>query len=251
MVPIGVVYFGLISAFLGVVSLIKPLRFMGILTRQRALIVVAAGLLIVVIGCVLPAKETRISQPRTQLDQFMPVYQFSEFHSIRIAASKEKVYWAVKRVTADEILFFRTLIWIRRGGRSSPESILNPGKKPLLDVATGTSFLLLSEEVNREIVVGTVITGPPGWRSKRTAPLTPEDFKTMHDPGFVLATLNFRIEDSGPAECNLTTETRVYATDASARRSFAAYWRVIYPGSSLVRYMWLRAIKKRAMTNTN
>lgn len=249
MFPIGVAYLGLISAFLGAVSLIKPLRFLGILTRQRALIVVAAGLLIVVIGCLLPAKETRISQPRTQLDQFMPVYQFSEFHSIHIAAGKEKVYRAVKSVTADEILFFRTLIWIRRGGRSSPETILNPGKKPLLDVATGTSFLLLSEEINKEVVVGTIITGPPGWRSKRTAPLTPEDFKTMHDPGFVLAILNFRIEDSGPEQCTLTTETRVYATDPSARRRFAAYWRVIYPGSSLIRYMWLRAIRKRAMTN--
>jgi hypothetical protein len=28
--------------------------------------------------------------------------------------------------------------------------------------------------------------------------------------------------------------------------AFGAYWRVIYPGSSLIRYMWLRAIKKRA-----
>jgi len=44
----------------------------------------------------------------------------------------------------------------------------------------------------------------------------------------------------------LTTETRIYATDASSRRAFARYWRVIYPGSSLIRRMWLRAIKKTA-----
>ncbi len=36
------------------------------------------------------------------------------------------------------------------------------------------------------------------------------------------------------------------ATDAQARRRFACYWRVIYPGSALIRRMWLRAVKKRA-----
>ena len=42
------------------------------------------------------------------------------------------------------------------------------------------------------------------------------------------------------------TGGRVHATDASARRRFAAYWRVIYPGSALIRRMWLRAIRVRA-----
>ncbi|MBV8202739.1 MAG: hypothetical protein JOZ15_19150, partial [Acidobacteria bacterium] len=46
--------------------------------------------------------------------------------------------------------------------------------------------------------------------------------------------------------CVVTTETRVNATDAATRRRFAAYWRVIYPGSSLIRSMWLRAIRRRA-----
>jgi hypothetical protein len=46
--------------------------------------------------------------------------------------------------------------------------------------------------------------------------------------------------------CWLTTETRVYAAGAKAVRGFAAYWRMIYPGSSLIRRMWLRAIKLRA-----
>jgi hypothetical protein len=58
--------------------------------------------------------------------------------------------------------------------------------------------------------------------------------------------LHIRIEDAGPAACTLTTETRVYATDASTRRRFALYWRVIYPGSALIRRMWLRAIAHRA-----
>jgi hypothetical protein len=32
----------------------------------------------------------------------------------------------------------------------------------------------------------------------------------------------------------------------SARRKFGLYWRMICAGSSLIRRMWLRAIKRRA-----
>jgi hypothetical protein len=39
----------------------------------------------------------------------------------------------------------------------------------------------------------------------------------------------------------------VFASDASARRRFAIYWRLIYPGSALIRRMWLRAIEKRVI----
>jgi len=58
--------------------------------------------------------------------------------------------------------------------------------------------------------------------------------------------MNFLVEDAGPGAMLVTTETRIYATDASARRRFAVYWRTIYPGSSLLRHTWLRAIKRRA-----
>jgi hypothetical protein len=245
MFAVGIVYLGLLGAFLGAISIIQPLAFLGIHTRNRALLVFAFGLVIVVIGCLLPAKETRADPARMRLDEFAPLFQFNEIHSIRILASKEQVYRAIKSVTADEILFFRTLIWIRRFGRPGRESILNPSQDtPLLDVATKTSFLLLADDPNREIVVGTLVVAPPGWRPNNRP--SPEDFKAIHQPGFVAATMNFRIEEAGGGVCTVITETRVYATDASARRRFAAYWRVIYPGSALIRRMWLRAIKKRA-----
>jgi hypothetical protein len=253
MAGVIVVYLGLITVVAGSVSALKPLKFLAIHSRGQALIVIAAGLLIVIIGSSLPARETRIAISRTQLDQFVPAWQFSERHSIRIAAPKEKVYVALKQVTADEIHFFRTLIWIRRFGRPGPESILNPPPDmPLLQVATKTTFILLAEEPNQEFVVGTLIAAPRGWHAGNK---TPEGFKALaasEASGFVLAAMNFRLEDCAPSRgaslpCTLlTTETRVHATDASSRRAFARYWRVIYPGSSLIRRMWLRAVKERA-----
>ena len=95
-----------------------------------------------------------------------------------------------------------------------------------------------------QIVLGTLVAAPKGTRLKKDP--TPDDFKSLHAPGFALAAMNFRLEGSVKGETLVTTETRVYATDAPTRRGFAGYWRVIYPGSALIRRMWLRAIKQRA-----
>ena len=117
MLGVVVVYLGLIVASLGGLSVLRPLSFLAIRTRRQAALVLALGFMVSVMGGSLPARETRVATPRTQLDQFAPVYQFSEFHSIRIAAPKEQVYRALKLVTADEIALFRTLTWLRRFGR--------------------------------------------------------------------------------------------------------------------------------------
>ncbi|SRR6266700_900454 len=245
MLGVVVVYLGLIAAFLGSVSLLWPLRFLAIGTRCRGLLVLALGVVVIFVGGLLPARDERVEKLRTHLDEFVPVYQFSEFHSMHVAASKEQVYRAIKSVTAEEILFFHTLVWMRRFGRPGPEGILNPPPHaPLLDVATRTGFLLLADEPNQEIVIGSPVVAPMGWR--RSEARTPESFKVLKQPGFAVAVMNFRIEDDGPGSCTVTTETRVYATDAAARRQFAPYWRVIYPGSALIRRMWLRAIVRRA-----
>ena len=249
MLGVVLVYLGLIAAFLGGVSCLRPLSFLAIRTRRQATMVLVLGLMVVATGGSLPAKVVRVATPRTELDQFAPVYQFHEFHSIRIAAPKEQVYRALKSVTAEEIALFRALTWLRRFGRPGPESILNPPPHvPLLNVATRTSFLVLAEEPDREIVLGTLVAAPPGWRPSGKP--TPDGFRaffvTTSHTGFAPAAMNFRIEDASSAACTLTTETRVYATDASTRRRFALYWRVIYPGSALIRRMWLRAIARRA-----
>ncbi len=245
MLGVGLVYAGLIAVLVGAASLIKPLAFLGIRTRPRGALVLGIGLIVAAVGAFLPARDTRVEAIQTHLDEFAPVYQFNEVHRIQVRAPRNRVYRAIKEVTADEILLFRTLTWLRRLGRPGRESILNaPERLPLLEVATRTSFLLLAEEPEREVVVGTLVLAPAGVQI--TAQPTPDDFKALDASGFAKATMNFRLEDLGTDTCIVTTETRVYATDASARCRFAAYWRVIYPGSAFIRRMWLRAIKRRA-----
>ncbi len=57
---------------------------------------------------------------------------------------------------------------------------------------------------------------------------------------------DFRIDEAGAGKCLLTTETRIYAVGTHMRRGLAAYWRMIYPGSALIRREWLKAIRLRA-----
>jgi hypothetical protein len=116
-----------------------------------------------------------------------------------------------------------------------------PGE-PIIDVALKGGFTLLSDDPPRELVVGTVVVAPSGPRHVRTL----EFFKSPPS-GFAIGTMNFLVTSDGAGGTWLSTETRVVATSPSARRVFAAYWRAIYPGSALIRRMWLRAIERRAL----
>jgi len=239
------VYAGFLAMCAGIISQIRPLPWFRIPNFRVGLQVFAVGVLTSAAGFAVPSPARRVTPQRTHLDEFTPLYQFEEFHSITVAAPKEKVYDAIRGVTAGEIPLYRTLTWMRRFGRPGKESILNPpGDQPLLDVATRSGFLLLAAEPNREIVVGTAVLAPADWQPMRR--VIPADFKALDEPGFALATMNFRIEEESKNSCVVTTETRVYTTDATSQKKFARYWRMIYPGSALIRRMWLRAIKTRA-----
>lgn len=239
---------GIAAGFLGLVSLVRPLRFLGIRSRRRAAGLIGIGALLGVAGMVLPAPLRRAEGEPSLLDDYVPAYQFQEFHETRVKAPPERVYRAILDVTAEEIWLFRTLTWIRspRVGSRASESILNPAaQRPILEVATSSGFLKLAEDPSREIVVGTIVVAPPEARSY-SGPFTPPMFAALDRPGFAKAGMNFRVQDEGNGWSRVTTETRVYATDTGARRRFAAYWRIIYPGSAFIRVQWLKAIRDRA-----
>jgi hypothetical protein len=239
------VYAALLALLAGLASVVRPLTFIGISSRSTAVLVLLSGGLVILIAAILPAVEEKIDVHGTLLDDFVPAYQFGEFHSIRIKAPRDRVYAAIREVTPNEISLFATLTWIRRFGRPVKEGVLSPPpNEPILALSLRTNFMKLAEDPYKEIVLGTLVVAPKEAWPKKDA--TPDDFKALHTPGYALAAMNFRLSDTGHSETLLTTETRVYATDASTRRKFAAYWRVIYPGSSLIRVMWLRAIRRRA-----
>jgi len=238
-------YLGFAIIFVGLLSILWPLRFLRIRTRKAGAMVAAVGFLVAVVILLLPARTKQISTPATKLDEWMPVWQLDERHVIHVDAPPEKVFAAIHAVRADEIFLFRTLIAIRRCGRPGPESIMNaPENKPLLDVATQTTFIYLADEAPREIVVGTVIAAPRGIHAP--AKLTPEIFRKTLPPGVVLATMNYLVTPDSGGGSTVCTVTRVYGNNDNGVRRFAVYWRIIHPGSDIIRRTWLRAIKRRA-----
>jgi hypothetical protein len=239
----AIVYSGLVIATAGLILCIKPIKRLHVESRTQALVIVGIGVVLIGAGLALPARESRVKTIETRLDEFMPVWQFNERHTITVAAPPERVFEAIRNVRANEIALFKTLTWIRRGGRRVSESILNAGDSvPLLEVATRSGFIYLADEAPRELMIGTVVLAP---REGRGA-LTPETFKAQLAPGSAVAAMNFRVTPIGLDSSLVSTETRVFANNPSARRRFGRYWRLIYPGSALIRLMWLRAVERRA-----
>jgi len=239
-------YTGLMMVVAGLLLTVKPVARLRVRTRRRALAIAAAGALLGAAALSAPAFDSHAASPSTRLDEFAPAWQFREIHTLRVNVPPERIFDAIKQVRADEILLFRTLTWMRRGGRPAPANILNPGSHdPIITVATKGGFVILAEDAPRELVLGAIVAAPRGPRER----LTSAAFREPFPPGYALAAMNFLVTPDGRGSSIVSTETRVFANTPEVRRRFAAYWRAIYPGSALIRRMWLRAIDKRATSS--
>jgi hypothetical protein len=112
--------------------------------------------------------------------------------------------------------------------------------RSIFEVATRFGFVWLADEPPWEIVIGAVVCCRPVKLESAA------DFRSLAQPGFAKAGMSFRIDDVGSGYCRVTTETRILATDGASRRRFGLYWSLIYPGSSIIRFGWLAAIRRRA-----
>lgn len=237
-------YGGLMLSAVGLLFTLRPVRRLGVPTRRRAVRIAIAGVGLAGVSLLAGGGLQRASTPGSELDRFMPAFQFSERHSIEIQAPAERTYRAMLDVTPDEVTFYRALTWVRTGGQPVPESIMNPpAGKSLIETAVRTSFRKLAEVPNGEFVFGGFVAAPAGARTRKW---TAEAYAALQEPGYAKVAMNFRVEPRGPGASVLFTETRVYATDAATRRTFKVYWRTISPGSALIRVSWLKAIKRRA-----
>jgi hypothetical protein len=160
----------------------------------------------------------------------LPVYHHSERHTIQVAATPERALTAARETPLEDVPLVRALFRLR-GLRAAPQG-------PVWDALLSEGFQPLGEDT-------LVLVGKP-W-SPRGGLRRVEDFVGFSEPGWAKMAMELcAVPDGGGAR--LETETRVYLTDSTARRRFAAYWLVIRPFSGLVRRSWLRAAKKRAET---
>jgi hypothetical protein len=180
------------------------------------------------------------------LDEFLPDYHANEVHSTRVAAPPERVLAAVRELTSRDVPVLVVLMALRRVPaallRRRPLRVRRNLERPIVDQFTRGGFVVLADRPD-ELVVGAV---GRFWTSDGgVAGIEGDDFVAFDAPGFAKAVMNFeaRAVDGGTL---LTTETRILGTDEVARRRFLRYWRVVMPGSALIRRAWLRAIRRRA-----
>ncbi len=242
------VYAGLLVATVGVVSILKPLPRLRIPTRSTGGLVLLLAVAVGLAGIALPAPVHR-SDTSLLMDRYMPAYHFHEVHSIRIRATPERIFRAIHAVTPGEIRWSHTLFWIRTlPARLAGKTVrgLSGDPKPIVEPAPGRGKVILGEDPDQELVLGIVgpFWKPAGGRPPRIE--GPREFLGFEDPDHAKATMSFWLEDEGEGFFRLTTETRVFTPDPDTRRKFAAYWRLIYPGSALLRRTFLAAVKRRA-----
>ncbi|MCX6007092.1 MAG: hypothetical protein NTZ34_07520 [Chloroflexi bacterium] len=189
------------------------------------------------------------------LDNILPVYDFTEVHSIRIRACAEAVFKALKEVTPAEIsVVMRVLFSLR----SFPEKFAGrqgldlTNQEPLLSQMMKRGFIMLAEQPPEEFVFGMIVPGSIGrvWRKSSAllqAPSSREEFLAYKYPDCLLVVANFLVTDAEQAGfVTVRTESRTKALSEQARKNFTPYWRIIRPFSGLIRRVWLSAIKRRA-----
>jgi hypothetical protein len=190
-------YSSLFAIALALLGLLRPLVRLQLTLRPVPAIVLGVALVAIVLLISLAPGDRTIASASTALDQAVPTYQFREFHTQTIDAPADRVRQAVKDVTAGEIALFQLFTTIRRLGQSAPEGILNaPSDRPILDVATGSGFILLAD-TDREITFGTVVAAPRELRRSAEGS-TRRVVQRADGSGIAKAGMNFVIEPDGP-----------------------------------------------------
>jgi hypothetical protein len=183
----------------------------------------------------------------SRLDALLPRYGFSERHARVIRREPRAVYDAFTALTLGELPVSRRLFAVRSlparlVGRRGLPSRLNV---PLLEQFLDLGFVLLVDVPGEELAAGVI--GQMWRRGGRTViPSDGEAFVAFAEPGFVKVALTFRFIDQADGTTLAETETRVAATDPTARRGFGRYWWLIRGFSGLIRRDWLRATARRA-----
>jgi hypothetical protein len=169
------------------------------------------------------------------LDDFLPVYEFSERHTLAIDAPAARIDEALREVSIADIPVARALWWLRRLGR--PYGV---AARPF--VGGELPGVVLEDVPSAGVVLG--LTGQ-FWRLRGSRhadrPTTAEEFLAYSRPDTCKAVVDVRV-----GHASLSTETRVHVADPAARRKFRGYWFVIRPFSGLIRILLLRAARRRA-----
>ena len=170
----------------------------------------------------------------TYLDALMPVWRHRHRHRVRVTGPAFPVLPAVAAITWADTPLSRVLMAGRSAGRASL-----PRTSTVLRTLTSRGFTVLHEE-DDEVVLGAAVRVRAPVGPAELGPVPVEAWLALDAPDHYKVAFNFRL-----AGGQLSTETRVLATDPETARRFHRYWRLIRLPSGLIRREWLYAIRRR------
>ena len=238
------VYTGIVLALCGLANVAIPFRFLGIRKRWIGALVLLGGAGLAAAALFWPAPTVHVAQHRTILDDVMPEYQFSERHSQRVHAAPHQALQAVRQSTFGDMRSLGTLLKIRAAALRIHDSGESLEDKRVLDAFASSGYLSAGTE--REVVMVGVANVRAGGPVKLQ---TLQQIADYREQGGIKIGYDFRVDDVSDGWCTISTETRVMATDDATLRGMSRYWRLIVPGSGLLRRQWLNGIKRRAETS--
>ena len=191
-------------------------------------------------------------QPRSRIDDFLPQYDFQEFHQTRINAPPPRVYACLLHSDFSQLWLTRALMTLRTGGRMPRRDRTRlPGD--LRQRVQGTGFVILDEIPDDELVIGVAgrFWHPDGGRCMD---LKPADFIDFSRTGHAKVAWNFKLHEASPEtetepetkSTILSTETRIQCLGRAARWKFRTYWTLVGPFSGLIRLAILKHVKTQA-----
>lgn len=182
------------------------------------------------------------------LDAWLPEFDVSKRHAIRITAPAERIWRELLRYDFGDSIVTAVLMGLRGYGFRRRRAGASQGSS-LKERLERFAFTLLDEKPGEELVFGLVgkFWRPDGGLRR----LSREEFAAFSEPGFAKAAWNLRV-GSGLhlPHCELSTETRVLCLGKSARRKFLFYWRFVEPLSGLIRWSLLKGIRRAATSSS-
>jgi hypothetical protein len=162
------------------------------------------------------------------INDYLPHYDFSEFHKMTIKTTPERAYETLKTLDFSQSWLIKVLFLLRGLKSANFEHFQD-------------HFCLLADDPPQEIVLGLVACP---WQVKgNVLHMSKSEYLNFTDCGYAKMAWNFAFQSMGN-ETQVSTETRVLCTDAVSKTKFRFYWFFIKPFSGLIRIEMLRILRK-------
>jgi hypothetical protein len=177
------------------------------------------------------------------IELFVPRADVAECHEVVVKAPADLVFEVATKVDLWSLPLVRALFWLREKllGAAAGRRAQHQG---LLAEILALGWVRLAERPKRELVMGA--TARPWKADVAFTPVPPDRFALFSEPDLVKIAWTLEAEPIDAVRTRLRTQTRVLATDDSARRKFRRYWRLFGAGIVLIRWLALPEVRRQA-----